>query len=262
MLISVIVATYDWPEALSAVLHSLANQTDKHFEVIVADDGSDERTAEAIKRARVQAIHVWRPHDGFRAAEIRNRAILASSGEYCVFLDGDCIPRKGFVAAHRRLAEPGHFVVGSRVMLSTKLTTHVLTDNLHPEDWSLPKWWLWRQRRQVNRFKPLLTLPLGPIRRRTKQTWNGALSCNFAMWRRDLNRVDGFDASFIGYGWEDFDLAARLLRAGVRRKTGRYATCVAHLWHAPVYAKQNIRLFNDGVATDRVASRLGLSACS
>ena len=62
--------------------------------------------------------HVWHEDRGFRAAEIRNRAILAARGDYCIFLDGDCIVRPDFVATHRRLAEPGWFVTGNRILLS------------------------------------------------------------------------------------------------------------------------------------------------
>src|SRR5262245_26670396 len=110
--ISVIVSTYDWPEALRSVLYGLKNQTDENFEVLVADDGSDHRTADVVRAAqsRIPITHVWQEHKGFRVAEARNKAILASRGEYCIFLDGDCIPREGYVAAHRRLAEHGHFV--------------------------------------------------------------------------------------------------------------------------------------------------------
>ncbi len=113
--ISVVVPTYNWPEALAAVLYGLANQTDRSFEVVVADDGSDHRTAEVVSNACVRAKHVWHEDRGFRVAEIRNRATLACKGEYVIFLDGDCIPRPNFVATHRRLAEPGYFVQGSRI---------------------------------------------------------------------------------------------------------------------------------------------------
>ncbi len=138
-LISVIVTTYNRDEALAAVLRSLARQTDPNFEVIVADDGSGPSTAALVEswqaRAGHRVVHVWHEDRGFRAAEIRNRAILAARGAYCVFLDGDCIVRPDFVAAHRRLAEAGWFVTGNRMLLSRELTESVLRDELAPENW-------------------------------------------------------------------------------------------------------------------------------
>ena len=126
-LISVIVTTYNREDALAAVLRSLAPQTDADFEVIVADDGSGPGTAALIEawKAKVghRVVHVWHEDNGFRAAEIRNRAILASRGAYCIFLDGDCIVRPDFVATHRRLAERGWFVTGNRILLSPALTS-------------------------------------------------------------------------------------------------------------------------------------------
>ena len=102
--ISVIVATYNRPDALDAVLRSLERQSDTDFEVLVADDGSTPPTKELIDawqpRFNGRLHHVWHPDDGFRLAEIRNRAILVASGDYCIFLDGDCIARTDFVAAH------------------------------------------------------------------------------------------------------------------------------------------------------------------
>ena len=98
-------------DALDAVLQSLAQQSDPDFEIIVADDGSGQATAKLLDAWRAKAgrclEHVWHDDRGFRAAEIRNRAILVAHGAYCVFLDGDCIVRPDFVAIHRRLAEPG-----------------------------------------------------------------------------------------------------------------------------------------------------------
>src|SRR4051812_30628883 len=102
--ISVIVSTYNRPDALSACLRSLGRQTDKGFEVVVADDGSGPATLDVIDgwkaKLGVPLTHIWQEDRGFRLAEIRNRAITASTGNYVVFLDGDCIVPHGFVAAH------------------------------------------------------------------------------------------------------------------------------------------------------------------
>ena len=234
-LISVIVTTYNRDDALAAVLRSLMRQTDSDFEVIVADDGSGPSTATLVEswNARVghRVEHVWHENKGFRAAEIRNRAILIARGAYCVFLDGDCIVRPDFIAAHRRLAERDWFVSGNRVLLSEALSERVLREDLTPEVWRLTRWLTKRLRGGVNRMAALLHLPLGPLRRLRKSAWEGVRSCNLAVWRADLDRVDGFDADYSGWGKEDSDLIVRLLHAGVRRKDGNFATGVIHLWH-------------------------------
>jgi glycosyltransferase involved in cell wall biosynthesis len=234
-LISVIVTTYNREDALAAVLRSLSRQTERHFEVIVADDGSPPATASTVEawipRMPVALKHVWHEHSGFRAAAIRNRGIRAAQGGYCVFLDGDCIARSDFVAAHRRLAEPGYFVAGNRILLSRELSERILSDGIEPECWSLGDFVARRWGGDLNRTAPLLRLPLGPLRKVGGRRWRGARSSNMAAFRGDLERVDGFDVSYTGWGREDSDLFVRLIRAGVRRKDGRFATGVLHLWH-------------------------------
>ncbi len=233
--ISVIVTTYNREDALGAVLRALARQTDQDFEVVVADDGSGKRTAEMIeawkKKAPYKLMHVWHEDQGFRAAEIRNRAILVSRGTYCIFLDGDCIPRPDFISAHRRLAQRGWFVTGNRLLMSQALTEAVLRDDLEPEQWKLSTWVERRAEGAINRLIPLFSLPLGLLRKLRPHVWRGARSCNLAVWRSDLDRVDGFDAAFSGWGREDSDLLVRLLHAGGRRKDGVFATGVLHLYH-------------------------------
>src|SRR5215475_427478 len=266
-LISIIVTTYNREDALDAVLRSLARQSDPAFEIIVADDGSGPGTAKLIDGWKSRTLrrleHVWHPDRGFRAAEIRNRAILAARGVYCVFLDGDCIVRPDFVASHRRLAEAGWFVTGNRVLLSPVLTEKVLKDNLTPEDWRLGRWVAERWDAGINRLSAMLYLPLGPLRRIRRAMWQGARSCNLAIWRSDLERVDGFDADYSGWGKEDSDIIIRLLHAGVRRKDGLFATGVIHLWHAEADRSQlseNERKLAEVVDGNRIKALRGLSS--
>ena len=266
-LISIIVTTYNREDALDAVLRSLARQDDSDFEVIIADDGSGEATTKLVDAWKVRfgrrLDHVWHTDRGFRAAEIRNRAILAARGAYCVFLDGDCIVRPDFIATHRRLAEPGWFVTGNRVLLSAELTTEVLREKLNPASWSFGRWFAERWRGGVNRLSALLHLPLGPLRRVRQRVWQGARSCNLAIWRTDLDCIDGFDADYRGWGKEDSDIIVRLLHAGVRRKDGTFATGVLHLWHRDADRSQlseNERKLAGVAAGDRIRARQGLSA--
>jgi glycosyltransferase involved in cell wall biosynthesis len=266
-LISIIVAIYSREDALNAVLRSLAQQTDQDFEIVLADDGSDEAMGAVIDawngKVGRRLDRVWQEHQGFRAAEIRNHAILVSRGAYCIFLDGDCIVRPDFVAKHRRLAEAGWFVAGNRALLSPTLTSKVLDEKLTPENWTFARWLAERGRGGVNRLSALVRLPLGPLRRVRQRAWRGARGCNLAIWRSDLDRVDGFDAEYRGWGPEDSDLIVRLIRAGVRRKDGMFATGVLHLWHAPADRSNlanNRRQFVENIAGDRIRAKRGLSA--
>ncbi len=266
-LISIIVTTYRREDALDAVLRSLAHQTDRDFEVVVADDGSGPETAAILEKWRpyfaLGLLHVWHADEGFRAAEIRNRAVLASHGWYVVFLDGDCIPRADFLAAHRTLAEQGWFVTGNRVLLSPALTLDVLQRKLTPETWPLTRWLAQRVAGGINRVSALLHLPLGALRKLQPKRWRGIRSANLAIWRADLDRVDGFDADYRGWGKEDSDIVVRLLRAGVRRKDGNFATGVLHLWHPEASRGDlaaNERKLDVIVGSDRVRATRGLSA--
>jgi len=265
-LISVIVTTYNREDALDAVLRALARQTDRDFEVVVADDGSRPATAEMVnawkKRAGFPLDHAWQEDKGFRAAEIRNRAILLARGAYCIFIDGDCIPRPDFVATHRRLAEPGWFVTGNRALMSKSLTAIVLQQRLEPGVWKLSEWLQQRLRGGINRLAPLLSLSLGPLRKIRSSAWRGARSCNLAIWRSDLDRVDGFDAAYSGWGKEDSDLLVRLLSAGVRRKDGVFATGILHLWHPEADRSQlpeNERQLDRSLSDKRIRAQHGLS---
>ena len=265
-LVSVIVATYNRPDALDAVLRSLARQSDTNFEVLIADDGSRPDTAAVVSKwqGRIgrRLVHVWHPDDGFRLAEIRNRAIVAAAGTYCIFLDGDCLARGDFVAAHRALAERRCFVTGNRVLLSRELTQRVLSQGLEVEGWTIAQWLAARLSRGINRLAPLLSLPLGPLRKIQAHAWRGARGANIAVWRSDLIAVDGFDSAFAGWGREDSDLFVRLIRAGVRRKDGRYATGVLHLWH-PEHDRarlpENEQRLAEVLAGNRIVASKGLS---
>ena len=268
-LISVIVTTYNREDALDAALRALARQSDRNFEIVIADDGSRPDTARVIAswkaRLPVPLKHVRHEHQGFRGGEIRNRGIAASDGEICIFLDGDCLAAADFIAAHRRLHEAGWFVTGNRILLSRELTDAVLARGLEPETWNFSALLRQRLRGGINRLLPTLRLPLGPVRKLNSESWEGAQTCNLAVARRDLDRIDGFDCAYTGWGLEDSDLVVRLLHAGVRRKDGRFATGVLHLWHPQNDRSQlpaNRARLDEVIGGSRVRARRGLSALS
>ena len=91
--LSVVVSTYEWPEALDAVLRGFADQADDAFELVVADDGSGAATAEVVdgwtRAFGDRLVHAWQEDAGFRLARVRNLGALATRGDYVVFVDGE-----------------------------------------------------------------------------------------------------------------------------------------------------------------------------
>jgi len=233
--ISVIITTYNRPDALTAVVEACFGQDDLNFEIIIADDGSTHNTRTCVeelqRRSPVPLRHVWQEDLGFRAARVRNLGTVAAQGDYIVFLDGDCVPQRSFIRQHRKLAQRGYLVQGSRILLDQHATGRVLAEHLDLQRLGTGEKLAWRRAGGLNKVLPLLlTLPdLGRTSRRF--SWRRIKSCNLAVWRSDLDLVNGFDQSFTGWGHEDSDLVLRLYNAGVMRKDGAYATEVFHLWH-------------------------------
>lgn len=231
-LISVIVTTYNRPDALTLVLQGLSLQSNKKFEVLVADDGSTSETKALIenKAWNFPIKHIWHEDVGFRAALIRNLAAKEAKGDYLIFIDGDCVPRSDFIERHNQLAEREWFVAGSRLLLSQAFTEEAVAGERKILQWNFWQWLIARIMGQCNRILPLIPVPFLP-RKRKSQEWRGAKTCNLAVWHADFNRVNGFNDQYVGWGYEDSDLVVRLIKTGVRRKQGQYAVTVLHLWH-------------------------------
>jgi glycosyltransferase involved in cell wall biosynthesis len=234
--IAVIVTTYNRPDALSAVLEGLLAQTDSNFEVLVADDGSTSETAQVVQQFQARATfpiqHIWHEDDGFRAAAIRNRSLAATTADYIIFTDGDCIPLADFVARHRLLSEPNCFLSGNRLLLSQEFTLQVLHEKIPVHLWRFGDWLQARIQGKINRLMPMLRLPdVAWLRKRSPLRWQGAKTCNLSAFREDLLRVNGLDESYTGWGQEDSDLVVRLIRTGLSNKSARFSAPVLHLWH-------------------------------
>ncbi len=231
---SIIITTYNRPDALALVLKALAAQSCNDFEVIIADDGSSQPTFDLIQQLQLQLPysirHIWQADEGFRAAMARNRAAAAAQGDYFIFLDGDCVPTTDFIFRHQLLAEKNCFVAGNRILFSQKFTDQILP-NTPIWQWNIKQYLAAYLRGDINRILPLLRLPDHKWRKYKHKKWQGAKTCNLAVWRDDFFHVNGFDEEFQGWGHEDAEFVVRLLRHGVIRKEGRFAVPVLHLWH-------------------------------
>lgn len=249
-----VVLTYNRADALLAVLRALAAQCDADCHVVIADDGSrPEQVAHlraGLPRFNCQVTHVWHPDSGFTAARARNLAAARSGSDYLIFLDGDCVPNARFVEMHRRLARPGHFVNGSRVLLGERLTQRVTAGEVDLLSLSVLDWLRLRLDGGSNKLTHLWRWPGAPFRLDEEFRWKGIRSCNFGLWYRDFQAVNGFDETFSGWGHEDADLVLRLHHAGCKRINGYLATEVFHLWH-----RENAR-DRESVNRNRVVERM------
>lgn len=270
-MLSLVVVTYEWPEALDLVLRALSEQSDPVFEVVVADDGSGPRTAAVVETWRGRfgdrLLHAWQPDEGFRRSRVQNVGATAATGEHLVFLDGDSLPRRDFVRSVRRALLPGWFLAGKRLGLGPRLTRRVLDDRLPVWRWS-PWEWVIRAPREFRR--PGMLLPLRDRRRpwRPRQAefvppYNG-YGFLFAVDRRDFEHVNGFDMRFVGWGQEDEDIAARLRHAGLRCGWAGPSSTLVHLWHESRNdrARPNDRLLGETLASQREQAVAGLRELS
>jgi len=227
MKISVIITTYNWPEALALSLKSVLRQTTLPLEVIVADDGSGEETGEVIRNiassAPIPIIHSWQRDCGFRLARSRNRAIARASGEYVILMDGDILAERHFVEDHHKFARSGFFVQGTRVLLTELLSKQVVGAGTLSANCCSPGVGNRKNCLRSNLLARLFSFRSTRIR--------GVKTCNFAFWRKDAIKVNGFNEEFVGWGREDSEFTVRLLNAGLRRQNVKFNALAYHLYH-------------------------------
>jgi glycosyltransferase involved in cell wall biosynthesis len=251
--ISVILNTYENPLALQKVLRALEGQMHQKAEVIVADDGSGQETAEVVRAFStiISVQHCWQEHHGFRRASILNNAIARSGGDYIVFLDGDSVPAKEFVADHASLAEAGCWVQGRRAFVDETAVC-----DFQAVGWNLAR--LFVSGKLKGGLKAV-RWPRALIQ--YDQGQKGILGCNLGIWRRDLQAVNGYDESFTGWGREDADLGNRLYHLGRRRKLVHGRAIIFHLNHPLVPRDRlgdNQALLDQTIAERRVRAKKGL----
>ena len=267
---SVILATYEWPEALALVLSALLRQSEQNFEILIADDGSGQRTADVVAHYQAHSDiliqRFWQENQGFRKCRILNRAIQKANGKTLIFLDGDCVPHHRFVEQHIALQQRGHYVAGRRVDLSEDFTR-----SLKPE--MIAHGYLESKKALVDLFlDSLKTNGSAPFHRaymvRTPflrkvsglEKVVDLKGCNFSVQKLDMQAIDGFDESYEGYGREDTDVELRLQNLGLSIKSAKNLCLQFHLWHAPrAFTPTNEELLNDVKRTKRIRALRGIT---
>lgn len=263
--VGVIVSTYNNPEWLEKVFWGLLNQTHPANEILIADDGSDERTHALIMRYQsiLPLRHIWHEDKGFRKTAILNKAVLASRSEYLIFMDQDLVPRHDFISQHYKNARHKHFISGGAIMIPEGLS-HALTEedirsgkafNISwlrkhdmPWNWKMSKLW----------HNPLLCRLMNFLTP-AKASWNGG---NASTWREYIIQANGFDTR-MRYGAEDREFGQRLENAGIPGIQLRYGTPLLHLYHQRPYRNEqdwlaNLAIWQQTKKEHRITTSYGL----
>ena len=248
---SIIISTYNNPEWLEKVLYGYNNQSYRFFEIVIADDGSDDRTRQLLQKLEEEVfypiVHVWHEDDGFQKTKILNKAILKCSTEYIVMSDGDCIPRKDFVEQHIKFRMEGRFLSGGYFMLPLNISKQITKANIYSERCFNLKWLKTRGlKTSLKNFKLTSGVLMGNILNfltPTQASWNGH---NASGWKSDILAVNGFDER-MQYGGEDRELGERLFYFGLKSKQLRYSAICLHLDHPRGYVKPEMIEKNNAI---------------
>ena len=96
-LVSIIIPTFNRDYCLAESISSVLDQSFTHFELIVVDDGSTDKTLEVIKKfPGIQTIHL---QENRGVSFARNRGLEQAQGDWIAFLDSDDLWEKGKLEA-------------------------------------------------------------------------------------------------------------------------------------------------------------------
>ncbi len=213
--VSVVFPTFDQPQALAFALLGYQRQSFTDFEVVVADDGSDEATRAVIEEFRRTSAfpvkHVWQENRGFRKPRIVNEGVRASEGRLLVFSDGDCIPHRDFLRAHAEAVGPGAFATGASVVLGAEYCRTLTREAVRAGDYERQVGW---GTRLAFLWTHAVRNGLGVLFGKTGRP--KILGRNVSVDREVFYAINGFDENYDGFGKEDSDLRNRLRRHGAR----------------------------------------------
>lgn len=249
MKVSLIISTYNRPDALRLCLLSAFAQSRVPDEIIVGDDGSRDDTRKLIEEMRkdcpTKLIHVWQEDNGFRLAMMRNKSVAASTGEYIIEVDGDVILHCDYVKDHLHFAERGYYLKGGRTNLGKRLTEKLCEKGeLVPIHW----WTRGIESKPENSIHLPGVAEYLALRYRRKR--EGALGCNMSFFRDDYMKLNGYDEFYEGWGGEDGDFGRRLQMSGLTKKHLKFAGIVYHLWHEDKYMQNKQLNFDHSIRPD------------
>ncbi|NTW57730.1 MAG: glycosyltransferase [Nitrospirae bacterium] len=267
MRISVIVPTYNRPRALRLSLLSLAQQSMLPSEVLIADDGSGDETKALIKELQVKLEHkfpirhVWQEDIGFRKPRILNETVRQATGEYLIFIDGDCMAHRDFVRSHGIMSSPDAILSGKRVDIGRKLTERLLLEGRPIVSLRSILVWdaIFGGEIRSRKVEEALRIENGLLRKalhRDRISDDGVWGCNFSLYKDLFYAINGCDEDFLDGSIEDNDLGIRVLNQGKQVRSVRNYAIIFHLWHKSSWSFENEKYqHNLAILKQRIAKR-------
>jgi glycosyltransferase involved in cell wall biosynthesis len=260
---SVIVPTYNRPDKLNLCLLSLSRQSVLPDEVLIADDGSGQETLQTIeqfkksKDCRFALKHVWQEDDGFRKPRIINETVRNATGDYLIFIDGDCCAHTHFIRSHLDYSEPGAILGGKRVDLGKRFSERLLSRQQPISKLTIELIWdsLVNDSRKIEESLQIKSPFLRKRLHRDRIYNDGIWGCNFSIHKELFYAINGCDEDFLDGSIEDNDLGIRVINSGGKVKSVRALAIVFHLWHPSSWNFSDEKyLFNKRILDNRIAS--------
>lgn len=255
---ALIIATYNWPEALELVLLSVLNQSIFPDEIIIADDGSTPETKQLVQnylqKFKPKIQHIWQEDNGFQKTCILNKAVAASTSDYIIQIDGDILLHKHFIKDHISNAKQGTFIHASRVFLNKKITNEAITNKFY--NFSFFKIGI------SNRFNIIRSHLLSTILSTINYNLNGTRGCNFSFWKHNFIDVNGYNEDMKGWGKEDTELSVRLINTRVKKYKLKCLAICYHLYHNSSSRKglnMNNTILAETISTKKISCINGIN---
>jgi len=265
---SVIISFYNKIDVLKLILSGFERQSAENFEIIIADDGSSEPVVRELKqliaRSPLEILHVWHDDKGWQKNAILNKAIVAASSDYIIFVDGDCIPHRHFIREHIQAKQPQQVLTGRRVLLSKRVSESLTPERVRKgylEHVFFPWMVLERIAGKGEYVENALYARWHWIRKRINNKDRGLLGSNFSLHKVDLLAVNGFDERYLApYIGEDTDLEYRLRLYGFFFRHLKHLAIQYHVFHPrQPMNESNFTLLEDNKKRDTGYTPFGIN---
>lgn len=230
---TLIVNVYNQAKQLDILLESAFKQTEKNFEIVVADDGSADETPDIIEHwnKKLKIRHVRHEDRGYYRTIILNSAVKIAESEYLIFVDGDMILHHRFIEMHLKYAHPQRVMCGWRgSKINERLTKRLIEKKETFSTKTMSVLWRGLKREVIKPFRTTI-IENKVLRKIMCKERHHVGGCNFAMHKKNYELCNGMDETILQYGYEDHEIGRRLQNNGIIPVGIRNCANTYHLEH-------------------------------